>query len=53
MVTAAAGGEPCNPPLNRPYFRAFASATRGQTAKIVANTFFANCNTPQARPTKP
>jgi len=30
--------EPCNPPDNRPYFRAFANATRGQLAKIVANT---------------
>ncbi|HKP51597.1 MAG TPA: S8 family serine peptidase [Chloroflexia bacterium] len=30
-------GEPCNPPGNRPYFRPFANATRGQLAKIVAN----------------
>lgn len=29
--------EPCNPPNNRPYFRPFANATRGQLAKIVAN----------------
>ena len=41
-------GEPCDP-QNRPYFRPDNSATRGQTAKIVANTFFPNCNlaTPQ------
>ncbi len=30
--------EPCNAPDNRPYFRPFANATRGQLAKIVANT---------------
>jgi hypothetical protein len=30
-------GEPCNPPENRPYFRPFANATRGQLAKIVSN----------------
>jgi hypothetical protein len=30
-------GEPCNPPENRPYFRPFANATRGQLSKIVAN----------------
>ena len=29
--------EPCNPPEDRPYFRPFANATRGQLAKIVAN----------------
>jgi hypothetical protein len=29
--------EPCNPPDERPYFRPFANATRGQLAKIVAN----------------
>ena len=29
--------EPCNPPENRPYFRPFANATRGQIAKIVSN----------------
>jgi len=28
-------GEPCNPPLNLPYFRPNANVTRGQTAKIV------------------
>jgi hypothetical protein len=30
-------GEPCNAPNNRPYFRPFGNATRGQLAKIVAN----------------
>jgi hypothetical protein len=30
-------GEPCNPPDNRPYFRPFSNATRGQLAKIVSN----------------
>jgi hypothetical protein len=39
-------GEPCNPPDNRPYFRPASLATRGQTSKIVANTFFPACNTP-------
>jgi N-acetylneuraminic acid mutarotase len=29
--------EPCLPPGNRPYFRPFNNATRGQLAKIVAN----------------
>jgi hypothetical protein len=29
--------EPCVPPNNRPYFRPFANATRGQASKIVAN----------------
>ena len=32
-----AGGEPCVPPANRPYFRPEGTATRGQIAKIVAN----------------
>jgi len=35
-------GEPCGP-NNLPYFRPSASATRGQASKIVANTFFPNC----------
>jgi hypothetical protein len=30
-------GEPCVPPLNRPYFRPGENATRGQLSKIVAN----------------
>jgi hypothetical protein len=38
-------GEPCDG-QQRPYFRPFNSATRGQTAKIVANTFFPGCVTP-------
>ncbi|MGA7731974.1 MAG: S-layer homology domain-containing protein [Chloroflexia bacterium] len=36
-------GEECVPPQNRPYFRSNAYVTRGQSAKIVANTFFPNC----------
>jgi hypothetical protein len=39
-------GEPCGPPDNLPYFRPGASITRGQTAKIVSNTFFPDCYTP-------
>ncbi len=42
-------GEPCVAPTNRPYFRPNNSVTRGQTAKIVANTFFPNCATPARR----
>jgi hypothetical protein len=34
--------EPCGPE-NRPYFRWGNNATRGQTSKIVANTFFPGC----------
>jgi hypothetical protein len=33
-------GEPCVPPGNLPYFRPSNNATRGQTSKIVSNTFF-------------
>jgi hypothetical protein len=37
-------GEPCVPPLNRPYYRPYVNITRAQTSKIVANTFFPlNC----------
>jgi hypothetical protein len=36
-------GEPCVPPGNRPYFRPGNHATRGQASKIVANTFFPDC----------
>jgi hypothetical protein len=36
-------GEPCVPPLSRPYFRWGNNATRGQTSKIVANTFLPGC----------
>jgi hypothetical protein len=39
-------GEPCIPPDNRPYFRPNDNATRGQTSKIVGNTFFPGCQTP-------
>jgi hypothetical protein len=39
-------GEPCVPPDNRPYFRPNNNATRGQTSKIVSNTFFPSCITP-------
>jgi hypothetical protein len=38
--------EPCVPPDNRPYFRPNDNATRGQTSKIVANTFMPGCNPP-------
>jgi hypothetical protein len=41
-------GEPCKSG-NRPYFRPNNNATRGQTSKIVANTFFPNCQTPARR----
>jgi len=34
-------GEPCV--NNRPYFRPYNDVTRGQSAKIVANTFYHNC----------
>ena len=36
-------GEPCLPPNNLPYFRTNSFATRGQTSKIVTNTFFPDC----------
>jgi hypothetical protein len=39
-------GEPCGP-ANLPYFRPGNNATRGQTAKIVSNTFFPGCQTPE------
>lgn len=35
-------GEPCGSG-NKPYFRPSANATRGQTAKVVSNTFFPEC----------
>ncbi|MEO8286049.1 MAG: S-layer homology domain-containing protein [Chloroflexota bacterium] len=38
-------GEPCGSG-NLPYFRPNSNATRGQTAKIVGNTFFPGCQTP-------
>jgi hypothetical protein len=40
-------GEPCDT-SNRPYFRPNNPLTRGQTSKIVANTFFPDCNPGQA-----
>lgn len=42
-------GEPCVSPLSRPYFRSSADVTRGQTAKIVSNTFFPACIVPGKR----
>jgi len=39
-------GEPCI--SGKPYFRPQNNATRGQTSKIVANTFFPGCE-PMAR----
>jgi hypothetical protein len=38
-------GEPCGSE-ERPYFRWGNNATRGQTAKIVSNTFFPDCQAP-------
>jgi hypothetical protein len=38
--------EPCDG-QNRPYFRWANPVTRGQASKIVANTFFPNCQTPR------
>jgi hypothetical protein len=35
--------EPCMPPSNLPYFRPNSYVTRGQTSKIVGNTFYPNC----------
>ncbi|MDQ3930299.1 MAG: S-layer homology domain-containing protein, partial [Chloroflexota bacterium] len=35
--------EPCVAPNNRGYFRPSDNVTRGQAAKIAANTFFPNC----------
>jgi hypothetical protein len=37
--------EPCGP-ANLPYFRQVNNATRGQVAKIIANTFFPGCDPP-------
>jgi hypothetical protein len=44
--------EPCIAPTNRPYFRPFNNATRGQMAKIAAQAFYPNCRTPERRPGK-
>lgn len=38
-------GEPCSP-QRRAYFRPYNDVTRGQSAKIVANTFLPDCSTP-------
>jgi hypothetical protein len=43
--------EPCVPPDDRPYFRPNNPLTRGQTSKIVANTFFPGCSGPPPPPT--
>jgi tartrate-resistant acid phosphatase type 5 len=39
--------EPCGT-TNKPYFRPSNNVTRGQASKIVANTFFPACHTPEA-----
>jgi hypothetical protein len=41
--------EPCIIPDNRPYFRPTNNATRGESSKIVSNTFFPDCQTPAER----
>jgi hypothetical protein len=48
MSGYACGGtnEPCVPPANLPYFRPSNNVTRGQASKIVANTFYPNCQAP-------
>ncbi|MEO6458060.1 MAG: S-layer homology domain-containing protein [Chloroflexia bacterium] len=48
MQGYACGGafEPCVGTENKPYFRPGNDVTRGQSAKIVANTFYPNCQTP-------
>ena len=38
--------EPCDDE-QRPYFRPYNEVTRGQASKIVANTFFPGCQTPE------
>ena len=43
--TCGGPGEPCVSPGDRPYFRPFNNATRGQTVKIVSLTFFPGCST--------
>ncbi|HUS17585.1 MAG TPA: hypothetical protein VM536_21530 [Chloroflexia bacterium] len=44
--TCGSPGEPCDG-QHRPYYRWTNNVTRNQAAKIVANTFFPNCQTPQ------
>jgi hypothetical protein len=46
-------GEPCQPPSNRPYYRPGNNVTRGQTAKILTNTFLPNCPSPTPTPPAP
>ena len=41
-------GEPCGAG-NKPYFRPNNNVTRGQASKIVANTFFPECQSSSAR----
>ena len=36
-------GEPCIPPLNRPYYRPGGMSTRGQVVKMVATAFYPGC----------
>ncbi len=43
--TSEPGSGPCDG-QNRPFFRPTNEVTRGQAAKIVANTFFPNCQLP-------
>jgi hypothetical protein len=43
--TCGGAGEPCDD-QDRPYFRPYNSVTRGQTSKIVAGTFFPDCQVP-------
>jgi hypothetical protein len=50
--SCGAPSEPCDP-SNRPYFRPQANATRGQTSKIVANTFYPGCCDPYESRIKP
>jgi hypothetical protein len=45
--------EPCIAPDNRPYYRPGNNVTRGQSAKILANTFFPNCQLGTPTPTPP
>src|SRR3712207_7358236 len=42
---ATGAAEPCDA-SSRPYFRVNNNVTRGQTSKIVAETFFPNCVIP-------
>lgn len=46
--TCIAAYELCVQPQQRPYFRSCNSVTRGEIAKIVANSFFPNCSTSES-----